>query len=461
MYFDRCVGKSNVPWLRGLIFLTALIWANSAYAADTDIRTGSVSCVLDKSGQNVECDYRYPATLDIKEVSLAVADKAVQIPPKGLSNYPAYGQSTAILIMVDVSDSRRKNTVEKKNVPAVLEMLTSQQPHHKVGIGVFDSDLRILSPISVDLETTRNSVKDIKAGGQSTEFYKSILAGIDHLQRTEATRKGLIVFSDGKDEDQAYRHSDVIKAAEGAGVAILGMGYLERSVDSPYLQNIKRLADETYGLYYDSTNEILPYTLVGNPFSFVEKGGRVSFALGAWIGKQEIAIILGTDAKKQISLKTQFEFPDRRTAEQKALDFVKEFWIFLLTGFAVFTLGAALVIRRRRRNKSELSQPIDYAFLHELDGTGTIHALTKTAVCIGRSANNDIRLTNDSISSHHAEIHRRREGDFYIVDLASTNGIHVNEAKVTQMALNEGDLIELGEVRLRFSINPKKMYKPN
>ena len=461
MYFDRCVGKSNVPWLRGLIFLTALIWANSAYAADTDIRTGSVSCVLDKSGQNVECDYRYPATLDIKEVSLAVADKAVQIPPKGLSNYPAYGQSTAILIMVDVSDSRRKNTVEKKNVPAVLEMLTSQQPHHKVGIGVFDSDLRILSPISVDLETTRNSVKDIKAGGQSTEFYKSILAGIDHLQRTEATRKGLIVFSDGKDEDQAYRHSDVIKAAEGAGVAILGMGYLERSVDSPYLQNIKRLADETYGLYYDSTNEILPYTLVGNPFSFVEKGGRVSFALGAWIGKQEIAIILGTDAKKQISLKTQFEFPDRRTAEQKALDFVKEFWIFLLTGFAVFTLGAALVIRRRRRNKSELSQPIDYAFLHELDGTGTIHALTKTAVCIGRSANNDIRLTNDSISSHHAEIHRRREGDFYIVDLASTNGIHVNEAKVTQMALNEGDLIELGEVRLRFSINHPQMYKPN
>ena len=461
MYFDRCVGKSNVPWLRGLIFLTALLWANSAYAADTDIRTGSVSCVLDKSGQNVECDYRYPATLDIKEVSLAVADKAVQIPPKGLSNYPAYGQSTAILIMVDVSDSRRKNTVEKKNVPAVLEMLTSQQPHHKVGIGVFDSDLRILSPISVDLETTRNSVKDIKAGGQSTEFYKSILAGIDHLQRTEATRKGLIVFSDGKDEDQAYRHSDVIKAAEGAGVAILGMGYLERSVDSPYLQNIKRLADETYGLYYDSTNEILPYTLVGNPFSFVEKGGRVSFALGAWIGKQEIAIILGTDAKKQISLKTQFEFPDRRTAEQKALDFVKEFWIFLLTGFAVFTLGAALVIRRRRRNKSELSQPIDYAFLHELDGTGTIHALTKTAVCIGRSANNDIRLTNDSISSHHAEIHRRREGDFYIVDLASTNGIHVNEAKVTQMALNEGDLIELGEVRLRFSINHPQMYKPN
>ena len=461
MCFDRRVVYSNVPWLSGLVFLVASVLVTSSQAVDLDLRTGSVSCFLDKSGQNVDCDYRYPATLNVKEISLSVSEKAVQIPAKGLLSFPSSGQSTALLILVDVSDSRRKNTVEKKNVKAVLEILASRKSHHKVGIGVFDSDLRILAPISIEQEPATNAVKDIKAGGQSTEFYKSILAGIDLLQKTEATRKGLIVFSDGKDEDQAYRHSDVIKAAEGAGVAILGMGYLERSVDSPYLQNIKRLADETYGLYFDATNEILPNTLVGNPFSFVEKGGRVSFALGAWIGKQEIAIVLGTDAKKQISLKTQFEFPDRRTAEQKALDFVKEFWVFLLTGFAIITLGVALVIRRRRRNKSELSKPVDYAFLHELDGTGTIHALTKTAVCIGRSANNDIRLANDSISSHHAEIHRRREGDFYIVDLASTNGIHVNEAKVTQMALNEGDLIELGEVRLRFSINPPKMYKPN
>jgi pSer/pThr/pTyr-binding forkhead associated (FHA) protein len=66
---------------------------------------------------------------------------------------------------------------------------------------------------------------------------------------------------------------------------------------------------------------------------------------------------------------------------------------------------------------------------------------------------NDVHLPNDSISSHHAEIHRRREGDFYIVDLSSTNGVFVNEQVVTQTELNDGDLIELGEVRLYFYIN--------
>jgi pSer/pThr/pTyr-binding forkhead associated (FHA) protein len=79
--------------------------------------------------------------------------------------------------------------------------------------------------------------------------------------------------------------------------------------------------------------------------------------------------------------------------------------------------------------------------------------LTKTAIRLGRSNDNDVYLPNDSISSHHAEIHRRREGDFYIVDLSSTNGVYVNEKLVTQTELNHGDMIELGEVRLHFYIN--------
>jgi pSer/pThr/pTyr-binding forkhead associated (FHA) protein len=92
-----------------------------------------------------------------------------------------------------------------------------------------------------------------------------------------------------------------------------------------------------------------------------------------------------------------------------------------------------------------------YAYLSEMGGSGTQYPLAKAAVCIGRSAGNDIRLANDSISSRHAEILRKRAGDVYVVDLGSSNGVYVNEVKVEQMPLNDGDVIELGEVRLRFA----------
>jgi pSer/pThr/pTyr-binding forkhead associated (FHA) protein len=110
--------------------------------------------------------------------------------------------------------------------------------------------------------------------------------------------------------------------------------------------------------------------------------------------------------------------------------------------------GIRLLVRKRY---AHLQEPLIYAYLSEYDGLGTKHKINKTAVCIGRSKDNDICLVNDSISSHHAEIHRRREGSFYIADLASTNGVLVNEVKIEKTELKDGDIIELGEVRFVFN----------
>ena len=93
---------------------------------------------------------------------------------------------------------------------------------------------------------------------------------------------------------------------------------------------------------------------------------------------------------------------------------------------------------------------IEYAYLSAPDGFGTKYSMNKTAVRIGRGKDNDICLLNDSISLHHAEIHRRRDGTFYIVDLSSSNGIYVNSRKVNQNELKNIDEIELGEVKLIF-----------
>jgi pSer/pThr/pTyr-binding forkhead associated (FHA) protein len=45
----------------------------------------------------------------------------------------------------------------------------------------------------------------------------------------------------------------------------------------------------------------------------------------------------------------------------------------------------------------------------------------------------------------------RRDRSFFIVDLNSTNGVLINGEKVTQQELQDGDLIEIGEVRLNFN----------
>src|SRR5271165_329645 len=87
-----------------------------------------------------------------------------------------------------------------------------------------------------------------------------------------------------------------------------------------------------------------------------------------------------------------------------------------------------------------------------LDADSTRHPITKTAVRIGRKQDNDLVMKNDSVSSHHAEILKR--GDkFIIADLGAANGVFVMGKRVEKIALENGDIIELGEVRLRFTLN--------
>lgn len=69
---------------------------------------------------------------------------------------------------------------------------------------------------------------------------------------------------------------------------------------------------------------------------------------------------------------------------------------------------------------------------------------------LGRASDNDIRFDNDSVSGHHAEVYHLPDGTFQICDLGSTNGTWVNGQRVRAKVLKSGDMLELGEVRLRF-----------
>jgi hypothetical protein len=75
--------------------------------------------------------------------------------------------------------------------------------------------------------------------------------------------------------------------------------------------------------------------------------------------------------------------------------------------------------------------------------------LGSAVVTIGRSKQSDVVLDDASVSRRHAEI--RPEGDGYkVVDLDSTNGTRVNGSVVRERSLTDGDLIVVGDARIRF-----------
>jgi len=80
---------------------------------------------------------------------------------------------------------------------------------------------------------------------------------------------------------------------------------------------------------------------------------------------------------------------------------------------------------------------------------GTEFVLDRPSLVVGRTSENDIVLNHKSISRHHARI-VREDNRYIIIDLESANGVRVGDVEQDRVALQSGDIIELGEVRLRF-----------
>lgn len=82
--------------------------------------------------------------------------------------------------------------------------------------------------------------------------------------------------------------------------------------------------------------------------------------------------------------------------------------------------------------------------------------LGRTLLRIGRETDNDICLQDITVHRYHAAIHRTEDAEFVITDLSSAdgNGVVVNGRAVAEARLASGDLIELGNARLKFSASP-------
>lgn len=107
-------------------------------------------------------------------------------------------------------------------------------------------------------------------------------------------------------------------------------------------------------------------------------------------------------------------------------------------------------IRKTRRNN------ISMATLQKL-GADTKCLLEHSQTRIGRAVDNEIVLEDETVSGYHALVTVRpardgTDGDDYILeDLDSTNKTFVNNHEIVRHTLKEGDIIRLGNTRLKFS----------
>lgn len=483
--------------------LLSVLGSFAAGAAETKLTARCQKPVEAEGGATLACDIRANGFAVFEDVKATLEGEAEAL----VSRYDAFdaaeqGVTTAYLVQL-MPNARRATLAQMGD--AVVTFTDQRQGKRRFAAYTFANDLSLIADSGTSKAEFVRQIIAVKPASTPVQLYKSALAAVDALAKESGDRKALVILGDGtSSDDTGDGHDRVVKAAREAGVAIHVLGYYDDRAARANFQKLARLAEDTGGYAAevkqgpgaarDFTKEIVSSRFVSE---VLENGGRLEADLKGPAGPRTIVFSANLTDGKSLEAEEQVEIPaapqpsfettlqrvepDPASGPPGVLDWIAD--NVLLIGMLAFLLGAgAFAVLRYRGEISEAPedpepptvqpapapapvltsergeplpdpepQPVVYGWLEMLDGDAARHPLRTTNVRVGRHRDNDICLQNDSISRRHAVLHYNAETRrFVITDLGGSNGVIVNKARYKSRELNDGDTVELGEVRLRF-----------
>lgn len=466
--------------LLSVLILVGLLSGN-ARAESTQILTPEIDLDCSQTDTMLACSWRLLG--DDDEATITAAAGTTPLVVSIRKRYPASDSVTAVLFLIDTSDPGRQDVIDE-NAVQIERMLAAIPPQHRIGLASFDHDLVVAVPVGGDKNSIISAAHGLRASGMTTELYRSTLRAVELLGHVNADRKVIYLMSDGQAEDRAYFNDDVIRAAQKNGVIINSLGYPRSIPLSVALQTLRRLSEETGGLYLQTGMDFkLPESFLQAPLANIDRGGQFTIDLGPLQTSSINEITLqvktstsGFSVAVPVTLKrpTPVAAPVLAPliqpaaaaaatpstaivpAEKNLMDSLAWYGLpVVLIIISLMMLVALILMYRRQAGQVPASVvPIAErkpAWLIRQDGSNKRFPITTATCRIGRSRENEMTLADNSVSRRHAEIRRTFDGQYVLYDRDSTNGVYVNDQKIRQHYLSEGDVIEIGDVFIIFT----------
>ncbi len=437
-------------------------------------------------------------------IGTGAANKAVPVAWTGFESIPP--ANCAWLIVVDNSNPARQQTVAAcvGEVRAFLALLPKGDA---VMITSLSRDLVVESPFDSAQGQRDSALAGIKADGEAsltTLIYQNVKHGLtDHLVRRGEMRKCVVLLTDGKDETPGgpvavkARRDELITEAKKLGIPVHSFGFAEKATEANYFADLKETSLQTGGMHGPAvvaTRQLATDTwptLIGVmhgggtallDVSAVTKAVSVKLELTSESGKKAGVEIPQAVVEQALRIDTPPTQPAPAVSEPRSDSGTSSMPIWAW-GMAAVVLLALIALASRRKKSSVVvedkrrkaaptyEEPLAVsrrapepgaplvenssfppASVELCDAEKTRHTVMAKGGKIGSGKHNDIVIKDDSVSENHCMI-SMNNGEWTIADLESANGVQVNGTYYHQASLSPNDLIQLGEVQMRFLLN--------
>jgi Mg-chelatase subunit ChlD len=359
-----------------------------------------------------------------------------------------------------------------------------------------------------DKEELAKAVNHIKVGGRITVLYQAINRAVEIAANAPTVYKGVVVLSDGHNEDPAYDKVDEpIEQARGYEIPVftLGVGWEQ----SKWLTFMTRIGNETGAIYrpvsksdqlfkaYHSLKEVLMQQYVLSfRFENIPKDGKehqilITVADGGQENAQQVAF------KAPVGLSVVPPQPSTGTTTTGSIPSTEKRSPIIPLAFAGFVvIGiAAVVYLAWKKNSTPPTPPItapteveksetltaeseatesqetqinptpESEEAESADSTNRLGTLTVKGgkfdgqtlsleghqVLVGSGSDNQIVLEDDALGDFQIALNPRG-GGLCLVDMSETVVAKVNgELAENSIDLNDGDTIQIGEIEFVFN----------
>jgi hypothetical protein len=361
----------------------------------------------------------------------------------------------------------------------------------EIAVFRFDDQAKLVLPRTTRKQDVRRALARLAPAGRKTALNDALYDGSKYVRETPGGRGALVLITDGVDEDSAVDLDDGLRLAEGARIPVYTIG-----VGNVQEKRLRRIAKLTGG----------DYTPIARA-----RGQALGQRIGDQAASTAAAAA-PSEGAPPVTEPTRVPAPSPSVASGPAPDTTaassaqpaRSRWPWLALG-ALGILGATAAVLATRRGREarcpgcgrDLPHPfsecascasqkggdeshtmkaadLSATVMTRLNTTeeylektialrdrpvlsvtrgpsvGQVFELSQdSSTSLGRARANDIVLDDVAVSNEHCRF-RLEDGRFVMHDLKSTNGTFVNDKRVARHALQDGDVIQVGETWLTF-----------
>ncbi|MFA5949446.1 MAG: FHA domain-containing protein [Hyphomicrobium sp.] len=467
-----------------LVLILAL--GQAAPARATDLLTSCEATVEGADGETVVCQVRTHSGKPI--TSVAMTDSSGEPVPVKLESYDWTKRRSSFYYIVQLEGVA---TEQMEQISTFLDRAAFPVGKQELGIAFAGSKLEEQVPIGSyrrELEAAARGLLSAGPTANASAVLSHLRDAIGTVAGRTSERKALVVLCTAKLATDGVSESEIIDLARERKVALYFVSFGAK--DPATFDLISRLADKSGGSALDAGDASLSDVrdLSSRPSALLENG--VIARVDARSLPHEAALIATAVIEGEGSVSAD-PFRFERLTSTPWLASLKEVLARNFLGIlALLGLGAGVYLIAASRPKPAVyvpSEPADsnlpshgappdavatadatdgengstlartsedgeeaaVAWLELVDSEHPPVPLPQGTLRVGRSEDNDIRFLDKSVHRRHALLQMASDGTISIHDLGTRNGVLVNGARCSQQQLSAGDVVTLGEVKMR------------